>query len=809
MKTSQVRAVADLPEPTIRSELFSIERLEQHAESLAAAQTVKTRTEAGRALLPRVIENGRVLLEYYRSLARSAEKAVPITPAAEWLLDNFYVVEEQLREIRDDLPAGYYRKLPKLDSGHLQGYPRVYGIAWAYVAHSDSRFEEETLRRSLMAYQRVQPLTIGELWAVAITLRIVLVENLRRITEQLMGARLAREEADHVADQLSADDEHEPDPAANAIRQLDKKQLSQAFVVQLTQRLRDLNPKVAPVVEWLETYLSRTGKTVDEVVRGEHQEQAATTVTVRNIITSMRVMSSFDWQEFFESVSLVDEALRDGTDFSTMDFSTRDTYRHAIEDLARGSRRPELEVAKSAVARAQRARAAFSPNGRPSKRREADPGFYLISHGREDFERELGFRLPWRRRLLRLYVRAAVPGYLGTVTLVMALILASPLMYTHELGVSLALQILLAVLAAIPASDLAIALVNRAVTDLLGPLSLPRLELKDGIPEDMRTLVAVPCLLTSAGEIKEQVNRLEVHYLGNAEGDISLGLVSDWVDAKTETLENDDELLAAAGEQIAELNRRYGPRANGEARFFIFHRRRVWNESQQRWIGWERKRGKLHELNQLLRGSNETTFLPLGGASAPERPVGVRYVITLDADTRLPRGSATRLVGTMAHPLNQPVFDKQQGRVVDGYGIVQPRITASLPENDAGTLFQRVFSGPSGIDPYAFAVSDVYQDLFQEGSYTGKGIYDLDAFETAMDGKIPENTLLSHDLLEGIFVRCALASDIELFEEYPSQYETSAARHHRWARGDWQLLPWVFGFYRSPVDHPFHIPVIS
>ena len=209
------------------------------------------------------------------------------------------------------------------------------------------------------------------------------------------------------------------------------------------------------------------------------------------------------------------------------------------------------------------------------------------------------------------------------------------------------------------------------------------------------------------------------------------------------------------------------------------------------WAGSAR-RGKLHELNQLLRGSTNTTFMPIGGRP-PANIAGVRYVITLDADTRLPRGAAARLVGTMAHPLNRPSFSARDGRVVEGYAIVQPRITPSLPIEHLSSLSQRVFSGPGGIDPYSSAVSDVYQDLFQEGSYTGKGIYDIDAFESALAGKVPANALLSHDLFEGIFARVALATDIELFEEFPSRYEVVAARQHRWARGDWQLLPWLFG----------------
>ncbi len=792
--SSTVGAVVQEEEP-IRAELFSIERLEQHAETLATAQRATDDRRAGRPLVPRVAENGRLLLEYYRAIARAVQQEHTITPAAEWLVDNFYIVEEQLREIRDDLPPSYYRELPKIAAGHLEGYPRVYGIAWAFVAHTDSRFDPETLRRFVSAYQRVQELTIGELWAVAITLRIVLVENLRRVANLLVHSRAARREADELADRLLGTGANAAVDPQTVLRDFEKKPLDRSFAVQLVQRLRDLDPKVGPILRWLDERLAAQGTTADDVVRAEHQAQAATSVTVRNIITSMRLTSAGDWRAFFESTSLVDAVLREGTAFDEMDFTTRDSYRHAIEDLARGSKRSETEIARKAVERARRAAAEGTNHSRDTAEadRRSDPGFYLISQGRRAFERELGFRVRWRRRLLRLYVRRAVPGYLGSIAALTAVVLALPLIRARELGAPTGFLVLLGILAAIPASDLAISLVNRVVTDLFDPRTLPRLELKDGVPEHLRTMVAVPTLLSSIEDVKEQVAHLEIHYLGNSEGDLRFALLTDWVDAAEENLPGDEELVAAAAEGIANLNARHGPAPGGGPRFLLFHRRRVWNESQQKWMGWERKRGKLEELNQFLRGSTETTFIPIGGRP-PEAVPGVRYVVTLDSDTRILRSSVARLVGTMAHPLNRPAFSSAEGRVVTGYGIVQPRVNHSLPGDGQGSAFQGIFSGHAGMDPYASAVSDVYQDLFQEGSFTGKGIYDVDAFNAALGGRVEENTLLSHDLLEGVFVRCALATDIELFEEYPSHYENAAARQHRWVRGDWQLLPWILGF---------------
>ena len=402
-----------------------------------------------------------------------------------------------------------------------------------------------------------------------------------------------------------------------------------------------------------------------------------------------------------------------------------------------------------------------------------------------------------RNRLARLSRSLGLGGYVAAITLVAAILLAAPLLVLATAGSSAAVLGLLGVLGAIPAIDAAVALVNRGVAFGFAARTLPGLELRDGVPSHLRTLVAVPTLLTTREAVKEQIERLEIHHLASLEGDLHFALVSDWTDSETEHAEGDAALLAAAVEGVAHLNRRYGP-APGGARFLILHRRRVWNEGESRWIGWERKRGKLHELNRLLRGATDTTFIDVG-AGPPVTPSDIRYVVTLDADTRLPRDAVRRLIGKMAHPLNQPRFDAGAGRVVEGYAVLQPRVTPSLPTGRQGSIFQRIFSSLSGIDPYASAVSDVYQDLFGEGSYAGKGIYDVDAFEAALAGRTPDSTLLSHDLFEGVFARAGLASDIEVVEEFPARYDVGATRLHRWARGDWQLLPWIFGRATSAI----------
>jgi len=767
----------------LHAELFSVERLEQHAASLAVEQQVTRTPRARPSLAVRLRDNAVVLLSAYRSIASTVRDGLPVTPAAEWLLDNYHVIEAQIHDIDADLPPGFYRELPKLASGPLTGYPRVFGIAWAFAAHTDCHLETESLRRFVRAYQRVQPLTIGELWAVAITLRVVLVENLRRAAALLVGGRSAREEADALADRLLGLNGRAAEPEALRDRRRGSASLSPAFLVQLVQRLRDQDPDVTPALRDLEQGFAAQGTTAEAAVAAEHRRQGGANVTVRNIITSMRLISDTEWSDFFESVSLVDEVLGAGSRFTQMDFATRNLYRSAIEELARGSKTSELEIARAAVELAR--------EGARISERQGDPGYCLIAAGRARLEAEIGFKPPLSYLPRRIVMRFGAGAYITAITAVSLLAVALGLSSLDSGTIAPWKLVLLGVLGIIPGIDAAVAFVNRAVTRGFGAKVVPGLSLREGVPAEWRTLIAVPTMLTSARGIAAQVERLEIHFLACPKGELHFALLSDWSDGPTERATTDAQLLQLASAGIETLNARYPALAGGK-RFSLLHRRRIWSPGERCWMGWERKRGKLHELNRLLRGATDTSFVAIG-APAHEVPTGIRFVITLDTDTRLPGDTARRLVGKLAHPLNRPRFDPASGRVMEGYAILQPRVTPSLPLETEGSLFQRVVSSAPGLDPYSAAVSDVYQDLFGEGSYAGKGIYDVDAFEAALARRAPDGTLLSHDLFEGIFARAGLASDVEVVEEFPARYDVAAAREHRWARGDWQLLPWLFG----------------
>ena len=769
-------------EAPIRFELFSTERLAQHAVSLAKAQKVSRRKE-GQKLIPRVSENSRVLHAAYKAVAKAVHEQHAITPAAEWLLDNFHVIEGQVTDIHLDLPESYYRELPKLTEGVLVGYPRIYGIAWALVAHTDSRFAPELLTVFVRAYQNVEPLTLGELWAIPITLRVLLVENLCRLAVRIMRSqtsrRLADEFVDHVERIAAQTDKPDLPPPTAA---LPSDPLRQAYTVQILQRLHEPHPGAVVSLDFLNEWLNEQDVSLDEIVHREHADQIADNLTVRNIITSMRAISAFEWPQFVEDVSLVDECLRTHDGYGTMDFLTRDRYRHAVEDLAKRSPHSEIEIARRVMVKIQRVSEHPTTDGR-----QQEPGYYLIGAGRYAFEREVDYRSSFKQRLLRIYITHAGLAYAGSLVLLTLLLLALPLSASLTAGLTEFQLFLLALFGMFPASDIAVGLMNRFIIGGLPPRHLPRLALKDGVPETLSTFVVVPTLFISVAGVKEQVDQMEIRYLSNPDSHVRFALLSDWNDAELETMPNDDQMLNAATTAVTALNVKYG----GE-RFFVFHRKRLWNPSEGKWMGWERKRGKLHEFNRLLRGAADTSFLPIDGKPATAPP-GVCYVITLDTDTKLPMGVVSQLVGVAAHPLNQPVFDPITQCVVDGYGIFQPRVTPTLPHRQEHSMFHQIFAGASGTDAYSSTVSELYQDLFALGTYSGKGLYHVDTFEVALAGRVPENTQLSHDLFESVFARCALVSDIEFFEEFPSHAGVAASREHRWVRGDWQLLPWIFG----------------
>ncbi|MFW6096940.1 MAG: cellobiose phosphorylase, partial [Chloroflexota bacterium] len=703
------------------------------AAQLAQQHSVAPRAKDGRtrrAFMARLQQHETLLREAYEHFVRISQEEPVLSYAAEWYLDNYYLLQRVNNQIEEDFSAHYYRELPKLrDAGSPDaatlttgGAPRVFDIARHLVAWGAGEVHEGRIRRFLDEYQAVSPLRIGELWALPIMLRIVLLEYVIQGT----------------ADVASLTGEGSSSELPNEAGGL---------------------PSLIPIPG-------------DDLIA--------------TCIPSLRALSTLDWKTFVESVSYVDRVLRQDPAqvYEGMDFETRDRYRKAVEALALKADEEEVAVAEAAVGLASDLTGLSAPVR--SDARYAHVGYYLVDEGRRRLEEKLDYRPSPVTRIKRalkahptfLYIGSICAGVLGVLLLALGAL--------NSVGATLPLTALALLLLLVPALTVVTSIVNWLVTLLVPPRVLPKLDFSEGgIPPEHATAVVIPSMLSDEEEVQSLLRQLEGHYLRNPQPNMCFALLTDFTDAQEADTPADGPLLEAAREGIEALNRAYP-----QAPFYLFHRRRLWNAREQAWMGWERKRGKLHEFNRLLRGAEDTSFeIQVGDGSRLE---GVQYVITLDTDTILPREGAARLVGAMAHPLNRAQFD-ETGRVVAGYTILQPR-TEIQPDWSKQSLFTRVFAGDSGLDLYSQAVSNVYHDLFGEGIYVGKGIYDVDAFERSLAGRVPENSLLSHDLFEGIHGRAGLVSDVIFYEDYPSHYLLQVRRTHRWVRGDWQLLPWLLPF---------------
>jgi cyclic beta-1,2-glucan synthetase len=753
----------------LRGEVLNLESLEARAKTLAAAFTLARDTRAGRHhVLRRLEQNLSFLRRAYRILADDVHRGDVVDPSVEWLLDNFHMLESQARAVRHDLPYRYYRKLPKLAAREFSGLARIHAMALELIRHGDGRIDSERLTGFIFAFQAIAPLTLGELWAWPIMLKLALLENVRILTEGILRARAARRAANAALDDLSFDAGAQPLPA----------QLHSAFLAQLRQRMLEHDPRALAFHSRIEAALSEGANTSEDVLRSEYQRQATDQASMGNTVSSLRLCDSMDWSRFVERVSTVEQVLRrdPSGDYARMDFASRDRYRHAVEELADSTGEAQVRVSLRAVESAREA-AARDPRGR-----SAHVGYHLIGAGRAGLEIDVAYHPPYLTRLQRLLMRQATSVYLGSIGLLSAVGALAAASYAQVVGDPW-LAIVAVLLVLLPASEIAVQIVQRLVAALVPPRRLPRLEFEAGVPPSARTMVVVPTLLGSVAGVEHLLEHLEVQALGNLDPNIHFAVLSDLRDATERVLPGDDEIVAAARAGIEELNRRHA-----RQRFFLFHRDRRWNPREGVFMGWERKRGKIEEFNRLVRGAKDTSFTTYVGdlALLPT----VRNVLTLDADSRLPRNAARTLIGILAHPLNRPAFDPVVGRVTEGFGILQPRISVAHSSAD-GSLFSRVYAKHTGVDPYTTAVSDTYQDLFGEGIYTGKALFDVDAFSAAVEGRVPENALLSHDLFEGLYARTALVTDVEVVDDYPANLLAHARRQHRWVRGDWQILAWL------------------
>ena len=769
-------------------EKLSQPQIMEHARRHAGEQQVDQTPSPNTGLLKRIRQTRQWLRQVCVDLGAASRLEQKATPAADWILDNEYILEENARDVLLNLPRRFFQQLPSLASDPYRGLPCIYGLAKNLVSHMDLHLDRENIIAFLDAHQSVRTLTIGELWAIPQMLRIALIESIQSLAVTALADLRDRQLADFWANRLIAANRRDSKQLFALLSELTVAETkpSPYFGVQLIGLLYDEAAALSPVQNWLERTLKSP---LHDLHQRELNRQTRDQLTCGNAFTSLRHLALLDWREIFEKLCRVEQILRFDPSgiYPDMDFTTRDRCRGAVEAIALGADRPEEEIAEHVIQLAKKAMGA-----KAGDERRSHVGTWLIGEGRNDLAQLLSYREAYRYRLLAwIYAHHTAVYFLaiGFFFTLFLMLVTSFILHPSSgvAGRSPTIFFGLLLLLMIPLSQLAIEVVNYLITRLLPPRPLAKMDFAtSGIPDGFRTLVVVPMMLADRETVKSEVEKLEIRYLANKEPNLLFSLFSDYIDAEALSLEDDRLLLNEAREHIEALNQRHG-----SGRFYLFHRERTWSESEQKFIGWERKRGKLEELNHLIDGTRSEDAPPLVAVGNPDHLVNVRFIITLDSDTQLPHATARRMVETLAHPLNQPRFD-EIGRIIAGsYTIIQPRVSPTLTSTSIST-FSRLFADAVGIDPYTEAVSDVYQDLSGEGSYQGKGIYDVRAFSRILSGRFPENWILSHDLIEGAYVRVGLASDIELFDDFPQGYQSYAKRAHRWIRGDWQIAGWIF-----------------
>ena len=791
--------------PLIRAELFGAQRFEEHGRSLAQAQSIQSTATWGESLsfFPRVHENITALRRAYDYIATISQSGQYVTPAAEWLLDNFHLVEAQLQQISEGVPRRYYTDLPKLADKPLAGLPRVYGIAWAYVAHTDSVLDPCLFTAFLSAYQDVSELSLGELWALPTTLRVVLLENLRRVADQIAESKASREAAHALWDAPAPLREQELDELLDQFRRMG---LERSFLTQLWQRIPDHPTEAnAVLVRWTAQHCENGLA----LIADSQSAQVSSNLTISNIINSLRMIGQVEWSELIEPVSRSLQVLGQLPNYALESEGTRKQITQAMEKIARDTGASEVEVAQLAVCSALQATEHPAFNAASG---QSSAAFHLIGPGRAALvasalaantltptARRFKLPLPSNRQAWRLplYLLALLIGTLS-VLIYAAQGLHSLLFLPWQGWLAILLM-------AWPASEAVSAVIHRVIAESTRVKSLPRLDFAHGIEAEHRVLVVVPCMLTSRESNRALTERLRLHWLANLEDNAQFALLSDWADSAQASMPGDSSLLDDAVARVARLNATYPPENGDPPRFLVIHRPRVWSQTQGKWIGWERKRGKLELLVRAIATEHRESPAPFKGGEFiftgnMVLANNIAYILTLDSDTGLPPAALRELVAIAAHPLNAPQIDTESRRVTRGYGIFQPRVVTPLPDPEERTPFHAMFAGQCGIDPYSSGASDLYQDLFDIGTFTGKGLLNVKAVYAVLNERFDDNRVLSHDLLEGTLARCAYVSDVVLVEEHPHHSGVDDSRHHRWTRGDWQLLPLMLHPKKFSID---------
>lgn len=762
---------------------LSSDEIEKKAEQISKLYTVSKKASSRKRLIQNLDTSFNIFLKNYKFISLELETKRNVLSAAEWLLDNFYLIEKEYKDVKHNMPKSYYQNLPVIDKGLMRGYPRIYAIALEMVSYSGGIVDEELIDHFVIGYQRHNLLSSGEIWALPIMLRIALLQYISSISDSIVNAQDEKNKGEIIADSLIT--AYADGNLEDKIKELSEESIcfSSHSIERILKVLRDNGVESKLIYTWIDEKLESQETNSEKMISKEHQLVSKFQINIGSCINSIREVEGLNWKENFEKISELEKILRSDPSgiYKDMDFETKDYYRHCVEKISKRFKLSEIYLARKAIECAR--------DDKSTLLLKKHVGYYLMQEGVKCLKTKVGIKdkgfnlltMKISKHSVKFYICINVIG-----TILLAWMLDTYIYLGDNYEISWKYFIALAALI-IPCSEIINSILNWSINHLSEPAFIPKMEFKNGIPDEYKTTVVVPTLLTSERKILDLISDIEVYYMGNKDKNIYFAVLGDFADSKLEFEQKDNELIECALKNIKLLNKKYNK--NTEDKFYFLNRYRMFNEKQRSFIGWERKRGKLMEFNALLRGDKNTSYNTISGNISSL--MDVKYVITLDSDTMLPRDNSKKLIGAMAHILNVPVLSDDKKTVLRGHALMQPRVNISVT-NAGKTLFSNIFSGETGIDIYTRAVSDVYQDLFDEGMYTGKGIYDIDVFNSILTGQIPENTVLSHDLLEGSMVRAALVTDIEFIDGYPAFYLASCDRVHRWIRGDWQIIPWLF-----------------
>ncbi len=767
------------------------QQLENYLEKLASDNVLKSRSDKESYPIPRMIENFNFITKVYYLLNTHLKLGIHIHPAGEWILDNYYIIEETVKSLQHELTLKKYKNFLGLENGPYKGVARIYFLAVQMCAYTDSQINSENLTYMLQAYQNKKYLNMDEIWNIGLFIQIALIENIAEICEKIYSSQMQKYKVENIIERIIEGKE-------NQEFKLDKNYKTQKFgfgemkypfIEYMSYRLKKEGKKAYGYLDALEEQVNKIGTTVSDVIQKEHFDIALRRVSMGNSIRSLKEMNRINFLEIFEKINGVEEILKKdpANVYEFMDYKTKEYYRNQIKEIAKKSKISEMYIAKKVIDLAEKAKKdreekvfATSQNN-TGKEKKAHIGYYLIDEGKETLYQVLGVK----KHIIKQNTK--VKWYISCIYMISFFISLFSGIYTYEKTNGI-FAILMFLFTFIPVSEIILQIVQQILNKTIKPKLIPKMDFYNGIEKENATMVVIPTIINSKEKLQDLFGKLEVYYLANQTENLYFTLLGDCSSEDQKTVKKDEEIINLGKELAKELNKKYEDRFF--PKFHFLYRTRKWNEGEGSYLGWERKRGLLNQFNRYILEKEPSDFIVNTIEDYGEEIPKIKYVITLDADTDLVLNSAFELVGAMAHILNKPVLDKEKNIVVEGHALIQPKVGIDLIASRK-TLFTKIFAGSGGTDLYTNAISDVYQDNFGEGIFTGKGIYDISVFEQVLKNEIPENTVLSHDLLEGCYLRCGLASDILLMDGYPCKYNSFMSRLHRWIRGDWQISKWI------------------